>query len=190
MDTMCISCSLRNPVFSVRNQQFLIWISGYDWRLGTEHFSSIRFFSMPISSLISLPYAMFAFSARTWLKDLLSHVLHKHIFCFSVCRWCSLSNHVPPHCTSPSLFLPVLLPICSLSKESHSLLFILTKLTVKVIWQYKQIYIKQTLECANIRSAELCKIRIRSEKRCFTYIGISRPYSGGFSSSIFHLSPS
>lgn len=52
MDNMLISCSLWNPVFSVcvcmcacmRFQQFLTWISGYDRRLGTEHFYVILLF--------------------------------------------------------------------------------------------------------------------------------------------------
>jgi len=159
------------------NLDLRVWLEIRYWALFFLDFSFPCLFS-----LISRPYAMFAFSARTWLKDLLSRVLHKHIFCFSVCCWCSLSNHVPPQCTSPSLFLPILLPICSLSKESHSLLNILPKLTVEWIWQYKQIYIKQTLECANIRSAEPWKIRIRSEWRCITHIGISRSYLEGFTS--------
>lgn len=147
------------------------------------------FFSMPIQS-DQPSHAMFAFSAQTWLKDLLSHVLHKHIFCFSVYRLCSLSNHAPPHCTSPSLFLPVLLLILPSFKRVSFTADHTDETHRKSIRQYKQIYIKQTLECANIRSAELCKIRIRSKRRCFTYIGNSRPYLGGFSSSIFHLSPS
>ncbi len=52
MDNMSISCSLWNPVFNVCVcmracmcfQQFLTWISGYDRRLGTEHFSVILLF--------------------------------------------------------------------------------------------------------------------------------------------------
>lgn len=133
MDNMFISCSLWNPVFSVcvcmcacmRFQQFLTWISGYDRRLGTEHFYVILlflWFLLPfscLSILISLSDAVFALSAWTWLEDLLTHLLQKHIFCFSAYPRCSLSNHVPPHCTIPFLFLPVLLPICSLSKEFH-----------------------------------------------------------------------
>lgn len=117
MDTMSILCSLQNLVFSVRACMYaLSAISKLDLRVWLEirywaFFFHTLLFLFPFSCLSSLPYAMFAFSARTWLKDLLSHLLHKHIFCFSVCCWCSLSNHVPPHCTSPSLFLPVLLPV-------------------------------------------------------------------------------
>lgn len=96
MDTMSISCSLRNPVFSVcvcmyalsaiSKLDLMVWLEIRYWALFFHTFFLMISPSFScLSSLISLPYAVFAFPARTWLKYLLSHLLHKHIFCFSVC---------------------------------------------------------------------------------------------------------
>lgn len=51
--------------------------------------------TFPVTLLISLCLSRLLLCCvcfRTSLKDLFSHLVHKHVFCFSVCPWCSPSN--------------------------------------------------------------------------------------------------